>query len=193
MKKLKKVALVGLTIGLFAAGYSSVTIAQHAGSTSAHQHSANTEVATIPREAGQSGFAALAEIVALMEGDPDTNWTKVDISRLREHLVDMDALVLRAEVTVEILSGRAEFTVTGSDITLRAIHAMVPAHAAELDKLPEWSAEAERLQTGARLTMRSEDKATLQKIKALGFFGLMTTGAHHQPHHLGMANGTMVH
>src|SRR5438046_3161300 len=42
-----------------------------------------------PREPGQSAFAAIQEIVALLEADPGTDWTKVDIEALRRHLVDM--------------------------------------------------------------------------------------------------------
>jgi hypothetical protein len=49
-----------------------------------------------PAEAGQGAFAAIAEIVALLEADPNTDWSKVNIAALREHLVDMDELTLNA-------------------------------------------------------------------------------------------------
>ena len=77
--------------------------------------------------------------------------------------------------------------------TLKALQNMVPAHATELDKMGVWRAKGEANEHGATLTIKPQDRSDLQKIKALGFFGLMATGAHHQPHHLGMANGTMVH
>ena len=48
-----------------------------------------------PTEAGQGAFAAIQEIVAILEADPDTDWSKVDIDALRQHLVDMNAVTLR--------------------------------------------------------------------------------------------------
>ncbi len=37
----------------------------------------------LPKEAGQSAFAAIHEIVVMLEGDPKTDWSKVDIDALR--------------------------------------------------------------------------------------------------------------
>lgn len=37
----------------------------------------------------------------------------------------------------------------------------------------------------------SDDQDILMQIRALGFFGMMATGANHQPHHWGMATGSM--
>ncbi len=45
---------------------------------------------TTPKEPGQGAFATIAEIVALLTSDPKTDWSKVDIAGLREHLIDMD-------------------------------------------------------------------------------------------------------
>jgi hypothetical protein len=70
---------------------------------------------------------------------------------------------------------------------------MVPAHADELNKMSSCQAETQLLTNGVRLSMTSKDKYVVMKINALGFFGLMATGAHHQPHHLEMAKGTIVH
>jgi hypothetical protein len=45
---------------------------------------------------------------------------------------------------------------------------------------------------GVRLTVvakRPDDTKLLARIRALGFAGLVTQGAHHQPHHLAMARG----
>lgn len=115
------------------------------------------------------------------------------MARLRDHLVDMNSLTLKATVAVSETADGVEFTVTGDEVTLRAIQSMVPAHAVELNKMSVWNAQTQLLPNGARLTMTSNDQSVVEKINALGFFGLMATGAHHQPHHLGMAKGTMVH
>ena len=61
-------------------------------------HSAMHEMhaAASPTEAGQGAFAAIAEVVLLLQADPETDWSKVDIGALREHLVDMNELTLNA-------------------------------------------------------------------------------------------------
>jgi len=148
---------------------------------------------SVPAETGQSAFAAIAEIVAMLEADPVTDWTKVDLSALREHLVDMNALTLESETEETSLDDGVAITVTGSDRVLGAIHRMVPAHAVELDKMPIWSASSETMPDGAKLIVTSPEPAIQARIRALGFFGLMATGGHHQAHHLAIAKAVSVH
>ena len=68
-------------------------------------------------------------------------------------------------------------------------------HSAELDGMPAWSAKAEPIPDGARLTVVARDPAdakTVAKIRGLGFAGLLVQGGHHAPHHLAMAKGESV-
>lgn len=166
-----------------------------ANDTSNHSgHDMNeTQPTAFPTEQGQSGFAAIAEIVNILENDPDTDWSKVNIDALREHLVDMDALTLGSSYVVERDDTSISFITSGTGLALRALQNMVPAHAAELNKMNDWEAEGTATDNGATLTITPKDKSDFQRLEALGFFGLMATGAHHQPHHLGMASGQMVH
>jgi hypothetical protein len=165
--------------------------ANAAGSHAAHGlHDAG---AAQPSEGGQSAFAAIAEIVALLEADPETDWSKVDIAALREHLVDMNSLMLGATASPTVEEDTIRFRVAGEGAVLRAIQAMVPAHAAELDRSGPWSVAAEVTPEGAILVVKSATDDDLQKATALGFFGLMAKGSHHQPHHLAMARGMMGH
>ena len=144
-----------------------------------------------PTEPGQGAFAAIAEIVALLEEDPNTS--KADIGALREHLVDMNELILNAVAREEPIPGGLRITVTGEGRTLRAIRNMVPVHAAELAKIDGWQVEAAGRDSGARLSVTSADPQQEARIRGLGFFGLMTTGAHHQAHHWAIATGQPVH
>jgi hypothetical protein len=144
-----------------------------------------------PTQAGQGAFAAIAEIVVLLEADPNTDWSKVDIAALREHLVDMNELILNAVAQEEPIPGGLRITVTGEG--LRAIRSMVPAHAAELAKIEGWQVEAAARDEGASLTVTSTDPRQQARIRGLGFFGLMATGAHHQAHHWAIATGQPVH
>ena len=156
------------------------------------KHAAATEQ---PLEAGQAAFAAIAEIVALLDTDPDTDteWSTVNLTALREHLVDMNELTLEATVSEEMLADGIEIMVAGEDRTRVAIQRMVPAHAAELDAMASWSASAETTAEGAKLIVTSPDPAMQAKIIGFGFFGLMATGNHHQRHHIAIARGQPVH
>jgi hypothetical protein len=150
-------------------------------------------VAAAPQEAGQGAFAAVAEIVALLEADPATDWSRVDIAGLREHLVDMDEVMLRSVAVVEEVPGGIAVELTGEDRTREALQRMVPAHAGELAKLRGFAAKGEATPDGARLVVTGADPATAARIRGLGFYGLMATGSHHQAHHLAIARGLHPH
>jgi hypothetical protein len=156
-------------------------------------HAGMPSAASLPTEAGQGAFAAIAEIVLLLQADPETDWSKVDIGALREHLVDMNQLTLNAEAREEPVPGGLQIEVTGDGRNLRAIRNMVPAHAAELAKVKGWQAEATKRDDGARLIVTSTDPRQEAQIRSLGFFGLMATGAHHQTHHWAVATGQPMH
>lgn len=143
----------------------------------------------MPTETGQSAFAAIAEIVGLLNADDTTDWSKVDISALRNHLVDMNMLMMGAKVTQSETGNEVVFIVEGEGQVLRAIQAMALPHARQLDMMDGWSATATTTSKGAVLTMKAEQPFALAKIQGLGFFGLMVTGAQHQPHHLALAQG----
>lgn len=184
-----RLKLIGVAAGsalVLASAGLAVSMNQHQG----HEgHQAAKQ--DLPTEGGQSAFAALAEIVALLEADPTTDWSKVNIAALRQHLVDMNELTLGAEAEQVLESDRIVFSIRGEGKVLRAIQAMVPAHARELDKMAQWSVSAETTPDGAMLSVRPHASRDLDKVRALGFFGLMATGAHHQSHHLAMATGTL--
>ncbi|MCP6769380.1 hypothetical protein NL529_31490, partial [Klebsiella pneumoniae] len=46
--------------------------------------------AVAPTHPGQEAFGTIQEIVRILEADPATDWSKVNIGALREHLIDMD-------------------------------------------------------------------------------------------------------
>ncbi len=146
-----------------------------------------------PTETGQSAFAAIAEIVAILNANPNTDWSKININSLREHLVDMNEVTTKANAKQLVTGNTVTFTVTGKGRTLKAIQTMVIAHSYELDKIDGWKVSASKIPDGAVLTISSNSKTEIVKINALGFFGVMSMGAHHQPHHFGMATGKMVH
>ena len=95
------------------------------------QMGALPEMAPAPVQAGQSAFAAIQEIVTLMDQDPETDWFTVNIDALREHLVDMNNVTLFADVEMQGVDGGAVFTVTSDNPkVVQSIRNMVMVHAA---------------------------------------------------------------
>ena len=202
-------AVLTITLGLALAGGAHVVFAQNppAAPGQMHDHGAGPDMhaqhmqmmrgmapggATL---AGQDAFGAIAEIVRVLDADPATDWTKVDLERLRQHLIDMNEVVLRSTVKQTPVPGGLAMEVTGAGRTEQAIRAMVVPHAAELDRLPSFTAKTEPIAGGVRLTVvakKADDAKAVARIRGLGFAGLMTEGAHHQAHHLAMAKGEAI-
>ena len=149
------------------------------------QQSGVTGAVTMP---GQDAFGAIQEIAQILQSDPKTDWSKVNIDVLRQHLIDMNEVTLHAAATPRVFDSGIEFTVTGEGRTVEAIKRMVPAHVNELREIG-WNAKIDEVPNGVRLTVTANEAQPLTKLKALGFMGIMVQGGHHQPHHLLMAMG----
>jgi hypothetical protein len=143
----------------------------------------------MPTMPGQEAFGTIQEIVQILEADPKTDWSKVDLPGLREHLIDMNELTLNARAVATKIPGGLKIAVTGSGRTVAAIQRMVPAHAPMINGHNGWHVIAKLLPNGALLTATASDPKEVAHIRGLGFIGLMVTGAHHQMHHLAIAEG----
>jgi hypothetical protein len=154
--------------------------------SSAQGQEAGTTTPSLP---GQDAFGAIQEIVRILEADPKTDWSKVDLESLRQHLIDMNEVTLKADAAAKPVDGGLEIAVTGADRTFAAIRRMLPAHAHEIDGLNGWSTKTDSLPNGELLIVTSNDPKEIAHIRGLGFIGLLASGAHHQPHHLAMAKG----
>ena len=194
MKRLLITAAIMVAVGLSVKG----VFAQQAPILNAqmqHEHAMGQAASgqrVEPVLPGQDAFGAIQEIVRILEADPTTDWGKVNLERLRQHLIDMNEVTLRAEVKASAVPGGLVMDVTGAGRTEQAIRRMVGPHSLELSKMPEWSARIEEIPGGLRLAVvakNPDDAKTVARIRGLGFIGLLTQGAHHQPHHLAMARG----
>lgn len=148
---------------------------------------------TILTEPGQGAFAALSEVVRVLEADHDTDWGQVDVAGLRAHLVDMDRLVSDTIVEETALPDGLSAMATGDSRTIAALRRMVPAHAAQLAQDDRWTVEAVDSENGVELRVTSSDPAVVARIRGLGFFGLMASQDHHREHHMMMARGEDAH
>jgi len=159
----------------------------------AAQPASQSQPGAVPVEAGQSAYAALGEAVRILLADPQTDWSAVDVDALRSHLIDMDNVTLRATVSKSKLPNGAVFHVTGEGPVIGSIQRMTTSHFAQSDLGKPWTMHVKPTATGADVTVVSSDPADSAQIYGLGFFGILTMGSHHQPHHLMMARGMMHH
>lgn len=161
----------------------------HGEHTSGMSHGVATDNA-MPIEGGQSTFAAIIEIVAMLEADPKTRWSEVDIDSLRSHLLDMNNLILLTTATTqETNNNTVQFTVKGTGDGLEAIHRMTSAHAQFIQQSRGWEIDTELTDTGASVRVTTNNDVSKNRLKAMGFYGFMSLDSHHQEHHLLMAKG----
>ena len=154
------------------------------GAMAQHTHTSGS-----PSETGQSQFAAIAEIVTLLRDDPNTDWAQVDIKALRDHLVDLDNVTTRASIERTVDRIGVTFIVTGDDVVAASIRRMVLTHSPMLQGISDWTVIADETEGGASMLVQVRSDEELNQVLGLGFFGLMTIGAHHQQHHLMIAIG----
>lgn len=186
MRRIVLIALAALPLHAHAqdAGGSSPIMAKPM-----HHHMA---MGPVPTQPGQSAFAAIQEIVAMLEADPATDWSRVNIDALRQHLVDMDNVVLRASVTEAPVDGGIRFDVAGEGTVRDSIRRMISAHARAMEGAEGWHYVAAETPDGAALTVLVPP-ADAVKLHALGFFGIVASGMHHQVHHMAIARGDNPH
>jgi len=161
------------------------------GNMPMHMHGMSGAIGSLPTQPGQAAFGAVQEIVGILEADPATDWSKVNLDHLREHLIDMNEVTLHADAAVEHIDGGIRVAVTGTGRTLVAILRMLPEHAHAMNGKNGWTETAEPRPDGITLTVTSADPKQTAIIRGLGFIGVMASGGHHQMHHLMMAKGAM--
>ncbi len=168
--------------------------ASASGSALAQDHSMHHDMGAAPlHESGQSAFAAIQETVTALEADPNTDWSRVNFDRLRQHLIDMDEVTLHAAIRAEPINGGERYYVTGSGRTLQAIQSMVIGHVNAMGDAERWTMTAAPSRDGAVVTVMAKQPADLPRVHALGLLGMMAEGAHHQPHHWMLATGADPH
>ncbi len=144
----------------------------------------------LPVEGGQSAFAAIIEIVALLESDPETNWATVSIDALQSHLRDMDNLMLSTSTRTDVIDMRmVQYSVEGAGQSLQAIQRMVPAHTRFVKQVRGWDIRTELTENGATIQVAVTKDLSVERLTALGFYGFMSLDSHHQAHHLQIALG----
>ena len=177
----------------FAVAFALLTAGAALAAEKTHDHGAMMTGSGMPEETGQATFAAIQEIVAMLDANPATDWAKVDIEVLRQHLIDMNNVTLGAAVGTAEVEGGIRFSVSGEGSVRESVWRMVMAHAATMTGIDGWKFVAATSDTGATLTVSPPDQASMVKLRALGFIGVMTRGMHHKQHHWMLATGMDPH
>ena len=155
-------------------------------------HARPAAAGSAPTAAGQYAFATISEIVRILKADSSTDWSKVTLEALRQHLIDMDDVMIRATVVQRQVPGGLQMDITGTGRTAAAIKRMVTSHAHVLGEHTPYQPTVLPRTGGVRLTVIAKDTtnaSTIAMLRGLGFAGIMVEGDHHAEHHLMMAKG----
>lgn len=99
----------------------------------------------------------------------------------------MDNVTTIASVERTVDGMNVRFMVTGDQVVAESIKRMVLAHSPMLQGSSDWTVSAREVEGGASMLVQVGSDEELEQVLGLGFFGLMTIGAHHQQHHLMIA------
>lgn len=192
MMKKRVLAIFGL-IGLMGVGALYASNTKHFDHQSMHTETKSNFVNQVST-GGEAAFSEITRIVEILSNDKQTNWSKVNISALREHLVDMSNVTLNAKVSSEITPNGAKFYVVGNNSeVIQSIQNMAEAHGSMMNSERQFSWKETLKSDGAVVTVTSETNDGQTKIQALGFHGLLALGDHHSFHHLMLARGNSPH
>ena len=164
-------------------------------------HNINSNNHTIARassnaltEAGTDPFAVIQEAITLLEANPDTDWSMVNIESLRLHLVEMQDMTLNVNVEQEPI--KLGFKAVITPTTKRALQSMsrvLSVHPSQMKKETGWNMLVANNNGIFTVTVTTNQLQDVNKIRGLGYIGIMAYGNHHQPHHWSMASGDNPH
>ncbi len=144
---------------------------------------------------GNDIFGTVQEAIKALEADPDTDWSQVDMERLRQHLIDMHHVAMNvAVVDKEAIEGGVRLVVEPTTEPARAsLERVLEAHPTMLEHDAGWQMTVEPSDGQFTLTVTDPAGAAADKIRGLGYIGLLAYGPHHQHHHWMMARGQSPH
>lgn len=142
-------------------------------------------------ESGSPIFAAVQEVIRTLEADSATDWSTVNLEALRQHLIDMHNVAVHVDVVMQLpVDEGVRLRVRPENAEARAsLRRVLRAHAEPLQQETGWTMEVESMGEDYEVTVTSSEPADVEKIRALGYIGLLAYGMHHRQHHLEIATG----
>lgn len=144
---------------------------------------------------GNDVFGLIQEAVRKLEADPATDWKKVNLEALRQHLLDMRHFTEDVEVVAQKPIDK------GIELTVRAtLPGAIPAldrafnaHPKILKAETGWDMTATKDKDKYKLQVTTSDANQVEKLRGLGYIGIMAMGNHHSLHHWSLAKGQAMH
>lgn len=147
-------------------------------------------------QTGNAAFAAIQEAIHALEADPNTDWSKVDLEGLRQHLIDMDHMTFDVDVLKkeDIDNGVAVEIQATTPEAAGSLGRVLAAHPTHLKMETGWTMDVHDEDAGRyRLVVTTPNPDEVAKVRGLGYIGLMAYGAHHIPHHWIIVRGMHPH
>jgi len=142
-------------------------------------------------EAGNDAFGTIQEVITQLNNDPNTDWSRVNIETLRQHLRDMNDMTLNVEVLSQkpIENGMVAVVEATTPRAAEALGRVSRGHPPQLKRETGWVMKVTQDGKTFTFTTTTEKPQEVDKIRGLGYIGLIASGPHHQPHHWAMATG----
>ena len=159
------------------------------------EHSMHTMQGAGLTEAGNDAFGTIQEVITRLNADPETDWSRVNIEALRQHLVDMHDMTINVEVLEQkpVDNGLQVLIKPTTKRAAMALARVFSAHPAQLQRESGWTMQVKKDGDVYKLHITTTRAGDIDKIRGLGYIGLMAYGNHHQPHHWAMATGKNPH
>ncbi len=161
-----------------------------------HQHLPSRDAAApVLTKSGNDMFGAIQEALRKLEADPATDWKKVNLEALRQHLLDMRHFTEDVEVVVQKpIDKGLELTVRATTPgAIPALDRAFNAHPKVLKSETGWDMTATKDKDKYKLQVTTGDATQVDKLRALGYIGIMAMGNHHLLHHWALAKGQTPH
>jgi hypothetical protein len=172
--------------------HSGATTVPHGDHSPTHHHMQMQSPLTAT---GNDAFWAIQEAIQKLTADPHTDWSKVNLEALRQHFVDMHNFTMH----VEVLSQTP--TAQGMEVVVRpgtkdaevSLDRVFAAHPAQLKRETGWDMQVSKQGDVFVLNVTTQNPAEIERLRGLGYIGVMALGTHHQVHHWGMVQGEHPH
>ncbi len=151
--------------------------------------------ATPLKEAGNALFGTIQEAIKNLDADPKTDWSKVDLEGLRQHLIDMENFAKFVDIVAskDIEKGTEIIIKATTPAAQASLTRALSAHPGMLKQESGWDMVAKADGDKYILTIETSKPDEVVRLRALGYIGVMALGDHHQVHHWGMASGNNPH
>ena len=193
MKRVHLYSLVSTCLGLSLMFATPAVTAEemnhgHGNTADMHHHQRLTEP-------GNDAFGTIQEVVRKLRENPHTDWSRVDLEALRQHLVDMDSFTKHvSEISKRNIKSGVELEVRAdSEAASQSLARALSAHPRMIKDEFGWDITVSGKGPVYQMRVTSPHPQDVEQIRGLGYIGIMALGQHHQMHHWIIATGGNPH